>query len=246
MMWIFFDIKERRQTFGEETLACDNCGRETAHSLFRTRSWFTLYFVPLIPVTSSYDVSMCNLCGQRSSDDSFSDIDRPELGRKPCPDCGESIMLAARVCRFCRYEFTDDDVRRANVDNRMLRRDAELESQINRLRWKKRVLAIPGWILLIPGLLMALMMVIVVANAKPGGPNPPARIFGIICATVFFSLPMLTSLLLLYSARNCQRHIDDLDTDLALDELDVLDDPYRHEYYEFDSIEDYEGDDGYR
>lgn len=25
--------------------------------------------------------------------------------RKPCPDCGEMVPLAARICRFCRYEF---------------------------------------------------------------------------------------------------------------------------------------------
>lgn len=245
-MWIFFDIKERRQTFGEETLACDICGRDTVHTLFRSRSWFTLYFVPLIPIASADDVSMCNLCGQQSLDDSFAEADRPELGRKSCPDCGEPVMMSARVCRFCRYEFTADDVRQAIVDNRILRRASLLESQINRLRWKKRALAIPGWVLLIPGLLMAVLAVVVMINIKPRNPNPVGHAVGLICATSFFSLPMLISLLLLYSSRNCQRQIDDLDTDLALDELDVLDDPYRHEYYEFDSIEDYEDHDGYR
>lgn len=26
--------------------------------------------------------------------------------RKPCPDCGEQVPLIARICRFCRYDFT--------------------------------------------------------------------------------------------------------------------------------------------
>lgn len=28
-----------------------------------------------------------------------------EPGTKPCPDCAETVLAAARVCRFCRYEF---------------------------------------------------------------------------------------------------------------------------------------------
>jgi hypothetical protein len=33
---------------------------------------------------------------------------------KVCPDCAESVKAAARVCRFCRYEFDKPSVRDAD------------------------------------------------------------------------------------------------------------------------------------
>src|SRR5262249_2403654 len=29
----------------------------------------------------------------------------PVSDTKECPDCGETVKAAARICRFCRYEF---------------------------------------------------------------------------------------------------------------------------------------------
>jgi hypothetical protein len=34
----------------------------------------------------------------------------PTIVTKKCPDCAETIRLEARVCRFCQYRFTDEDV----------------------------------------------------------------------------------------------------------------------------------------
>lgn len=31
----------------------------------------------------------------------------PERATKRCPDCAEDVLAEARVCRFCRYEFSD-------------------------------------------------------------------------------------------------------------------------------------------
>jgi predicted amidophosphoribosyltransferase len=29
----------------------------------------------------------------------------PDIAMKLCPDCAESVQPAARICRFCGYEF---------------------------------------------------------------------------------------------------------------------------------------------
>jgi hypothetical protein len=34
----------------------------------------------------------------------------PSALSKVCPDCAESIKLQARICRFCKYRFSDEDV----------------------------------------------------------------------------------------------------------------------------------------
>jgi hypothetical protein len=40
---------------------------------------------------------------------------KPETATKVCPDCAETVMAAARVCRFCRYEFTADGIQEEPV-----------------------------------------------------------------------------------------------------------------------------------
>ncbi|BAE49267.1 hypothetical protein amb0463 [Paramagnetospirillum magneticum AMB-1] len=39
---------------------------------------------------------------------------------KTCPRCAETIKAAARVCRFCQYEFSEEELRETEDDMPML------------------------------------------------------------------------------------------------------------------------------
>ena len=205
-MLILFDFRDRRHEFGEEPQFCEHCDRDTAHVLYRSRIWFTLYFVPLFPVSPGSDVAMCNLCGQRSREDGFTEFERPSEIRRPCPDCGELIMPTARHCRFCQYELTKTEIVQGVAERKRLKQAEEKESQIRRLRWKSRMFGVPGWILLLPALMIAVITIVALID-QVKAPMRAAEVFGLICAMVIFALPLVISLLLLNSARNCKRQI---------------------------------------
>ncbi|PRH76539.1 zinc-ribbon domain-containing protein [Streptomyces solincola] len=44
------------------TLVCGRCGRQAAHPLRKRTTKFTLFFVPLFPVSTSY-TTQCTYCG---------------------------------------------------------------------------------------------------------------------------------------------------------------------------------------
>jgi hypothetical protein len=47
---------------GQIAYICPSCQHNSWHSVGRTRRWFTLFFIPVIPFTKS-SISRCNLCG---------------------------------------------------------------------------------------------------------------------------------------------------------------------------------------
>ena len=49
---------------GQLSYFCSHCGRQTVHSAFTLRNWFTLFFIPLIPFGKKHQIA-CNVCGCR-------------------------------------------------------------------------------------------------------------------------------------------------------------------------------------
>jgi hypothetical protein len=60
-MIVIWGIRRRLANLAMLTLACRN-GHVAAHRLFKVTRWFTLFFVPLVPVGRSY-YSVCAQCG---------------------------------------------------------------------------------------------------------------------------------------------------------------------------------------
>lgn len=51
---------------GEQFLTtyCTQCQRNTIHKAFTQQSWFTLFFIPILPIGAKHPHAVCNICGQ--------------------------------------------------------------------------------------------------------------------------------------------------------------------------------------
>ncbi len=61
---LIFGSRSRNMALGQKMYTCSRCRRPSYHTIVRLRRWFTLYFIPIIPMSQS-TVSVCNLCGYR-------------------------------------------------------------------------------------------------------------------------------------------------------------------------------------
>jgi hypothetical protein len=67
-MFFLFGTRRKAKVLGQMERHCAKCARSTVHSAIESRQWFTLFFIPVIPLGSNYALR-CNLCGltQKSS-----------------------------------------------------------------------------------------------------------------------------------------------------------------------------------
>ena len=61
---LIWGIRWFTTTLGQLLYPCSQCGKKTVHSAVVQKGWFTLFFIPLIPIGKKY-VIVCNLCGLR-------------------------------------------------------------------------------------------------------------------------------------------------------------------------------------
>jgi tetratricopeptide (TPR) repeat protein len=59
---IFIGSRSNKKVMGQKVYTCSRCKKPGYHAIVRSRGWFTLYFIPLIPLSKS-TISRCNLCG---------------------------------------------------------------------------------------------------------------------------------------------------------------------------------------
>lgn len=64
MFFLFGWGHRTNKDFGPTLLTkCPNCSNNAAWHLLRTRAWFTLFFIPVIPYESKH-VLLCEVCSQ--------------------------------------------------------------------------------------------------------------------------------------------------------------------------------------
>jgi hypothetical protein len=62
-MFILFGLRTRSKVLARLLLVCNLCGRPAAQTVYRRMRWFTLFFIPVIPISRHYRMQ-CALCGQ--------------------------------------------------------------------------------------------------------------------------------------------------------------------------------------
>lgn len=62
---IIFGTRRRNRVMGQKQITCSSCKRLSHHAVVRSRSWFALYFIPVIPMAKTTTIR-CNLCGFQS------------------------------------------------------------------------------------------------------------------------------------------------------------------------------------
>jgi zinc-ribbon family len=61
-MIILFGIRRRAQRVAVVLQLCSNCRTPAAQAVNRIRTFFTLFFIPIVPLGSRY-ITTCTLCG---------------------------------------------------------------------------------------------------------------------------------------------------------------------------------------
>jgi len=61
-MFFLFGMRTKAKAIGQVERACSKCARPTVFTAVESKRWFTLFFIPVIPLGGSH-VVRCNLCG---------------------------------------------------------------------------------------------------------------------------------------------------------------------------------------
>jgi hypothetical protein len=62
-MIILFGLRRIASRLGMTFMMCGHCQTPSAHPVTRVRRWFTLFFIPIIPLGTKYGVT-CTMCGR--------------------------------------------------------------------------------------------------------------------------------------------------------------------------------------
>ena len=61
-MFFLFGWRTKNKSLGQTERPCSKCARPTMHSRIESKKWFTLFFIPVIPLGTNY-INRCGVCG---------------------------------------------------------------------------------------------------------------------------------------------------------------------------------------
>ena len=65
---ILYGTRRRNKVLGQTRYVCKKCQQDSYHGIVRSRMYFTLFFVPLFPV-SKFTTARCGVCGYQEKVD---------------------------------------------------------------------------------------------------------------------------------------------------------------------------------
>jgi hypothetical protein len=91
---IVFGLRRTRKQLAVVLAVCQLCSRPGSHTVIRTRRWFHLFFLPIIPLGTQY-VSVCSVCnGIQSIDkDAAEDLQRQGVRQIKQPTLNQQTAL---------------------------------------------------------------------------------------------------------------------------------------------------------
>ena len=61
-MFFLMGIRTKAKAIAQQERACIKCVRPTMHAIVQTKKWFTLFFIPVIPLGGNL-FAHCGVCG---------------------------------------------------------------------------------------------------------------------------------------------------------------------------------------
>jgi hypothetical protein len=109
-MFIIYGSRSLTKNLGQHLCVCPHCAREAYHSQVQVQRWFTLFFIPIFPISSRRVYAYCHFCGcatrlppqapARGSAKEFRDA-RADGKAKRCASCSSRNDAQDLFCYYC-------------------------------------------------------------------------------------------------------------------------------------------------
>lgn len=101
---IIWGSKARQRIIGNGVFFCPNCRLDSAYQHIRVSSYFTLYFIPLFPMSTLGEGIQCGKCGSQFNM-SILELSREQImdALQPwvCAGCSNHNPASERTCLAC-------------------------------------------------------------------------------------------------------------------------------------------------